>query len=51
MSVVNFVFLTTLLLKFLRAQRINPNKVVYAINCGSEDSYMSKDGYSYLPVF
>lgn len=31
--------------------RLDPSKVVYAINCGSEESYKSKDGFEYYPVF
>lgn len=27
--------------------RLDPSKVVYAINCGSDKKYLSRDGFTY----
>ena len=51
MIVVNFVLITIQLLKFLSIKKINLNKVVHAICCGSEDSYINKDIFLCLSVF
>lgn len=34
---------------FLRSPRLDPNKVTYAINCGSNRAFYSKDGFTYVP--
>jgi hypothetical protein len=31
-------------------QRLDRDRVIYAINCGSKNSYKSKDGFTYEPV-
>ena len=47
---LNVILFILLQLKYIYTYRLNPSRVVYAINCGSEDSYTSKDGFDYLPV-